>query len=225
MQIYDISVPISRDLPCFPGDPPTSVDPVSRLGRGDAANVAHLSLSTHAGTHIDAPRHFMENGTAVDGLPLSLLVGEALVVDMRGVREIGRPELAAVALEGVERLLLKTDNSALWERDGFCGDYSALTEDGAAYLLQQGVRLVGIDYLSIEAFTGDGTVHRLLLGSGGIILEGLDLSEIAAGRYELVCLPLKVRGGDGAPARAILRRHGAGGTSGFDPHTSRWPLS
>ena len=225
MQIYDISVTISRTLPTFPGDPPVTLKPVSRLDKGDAANVAQLSLSTHAGTHIDAPRHFVDNGPAVDEVPLALLIGEALVADLRGVRKIGPEELAPLALDSVERLLLKTDNSSLWERGGFCEDYAALTGEGAAYLLGRGVRLVGIDYLSVEAFGGDGNVHRCLLEGGVFILEGLDLSGVAAGRYELICLPLKVREGDGAPARAILRRRGAGGAGEFDPHTSRWPLS
>lgn len=225
MQIFDITVTLSGELPLFPGDPPVTVQPVTSLQRGDAANVARLSLGTHAGTHIDAPRHYDDRGRGVDTLPLGLLMGDALVADCRGVREIGRNLLAALPLEGVERLLLRTDNSGLWGRPGFWEDYCAVTEAGARYLLEAGIRLVGIDYLSIESFAGDGRVHRLLLAGGVVVLEGLNLGGVAPGRYELLCLPLKVLDGDGAPARAVLRRRGAGGHPEFDPHTSKWPMA
>ncbi|HEY6007042.1 MAG TPA: cyclase family protein [Geobacteraceae bacterium] len=226
MQIFDITVPLSGELPVFPGDPPVTVQPVTSLIRGDAANVARLSLSTHAGTHVDVPRHCDDRGLSVDRLPLDLLMGDALVADCRGVREIGRDILVALPLAGVERLLLRTDNSGLWDRPGFWEDYCAVSEEGARYLLEAGVRLVGIDYLSIEAFAGDGRVHRLLLSGGMTILEGVNLAAVPPGRYELICLPLKVADGDGAPARAILRRRrGEGGHQEFDPHTSKWPVA
>jgi len=226
MKIYDISVPISGDLPIFPGDPPTRIDPVTALNRGDTANVARISLSTHCGTHIDAPRHYSDSGLSVEHLPLDLLIGKTLLVEVNGVKKIDRGVLSRLPLAGEERLLIKTDNSALWERPGFHEDYAHLTEDGAEYLLEMGIRLVGIDYLSVERFDSDGKIHRLLLKNGVVILEGLNLKGIEAGGYELICLPLKISDGDGAPARAVLRRKSDAGTGGyFDPHTTKWPLA
>jgi arylformamidase len=226
MQIFDITVPLSPELPVFPGDPAVLIEPVTSLARGDSANVSRLCLSSHAGTHVDVPRHCDDRGLAVDRLPLELLVGEALVADCRGARVIDRRLLSRFPLKGVERLLLKTDNSELWGRPGFWEDYSAVSEAGARYLLEAGVRLVGIDYLSVEAFTGNGLVHRLLLGAGVTILEGVNLVDVPAGRYELLCLPLKVMDGDGAPARAILRRRKGGAAQPeFDPHTTKWPMA
>lgn len=226
MEIYDISVPISAELPAWPGDPQVEIAPVARLERGDGANVSRVTLSTHSGTHIDVPRHYDDRGIPVDQLPLDLLVGEALVVDLRNVREIGRRELARYPIRGVERVLLKTDNSLLWDRAGFCEEYAHLTEEGAGYLLEAGVRLVGIDYLSVERFGSGGEIHRLLLANGVIILEGVKLDGVAEGRYELLALPLKIRGGDGAPARALLCRRGEpAGSKERDLHTTRWPLA
>jgi arylformamidase len=226
MKIYDISISLSPDLPYFPGDPPVRIEPVTRITLGDPANVTHLSLSTHSGTHVDVPRHYNDHGISVDHLPLTLLIGTTYLADLRGVAEVGRKELERLPLAGMERLIIRTDNSHLWDRPGFCEDYTSLTNDGAEFLLSTGVRLVGIDYLSIERFRSDGGVHRLLLGNGVVILEGLNLDGVEQGSYELICLPLKIRGGDGAPARAVLRSsEKMAETTGFDPHTSRWPLA
>jgi arylformamidase len=205
MQIYDISVPLVTGLPGYPGDPPVVVESVLTLAAGDGAQVARLTLADHSGTHIDAPSHMLADGAPVDGVPLAALIGPVLVADLRGVAMVGARELAELPLAGVQRLLLKTDNSRLWNLPDFYPDYVALSEDGAQFLLRAGIRLVGIDYLSIERFGGDGAVHRLLLGDGVVILEGLDLSAITAGCYELLCLPLRLAGGGGAPARAVLR--------------------
>jgi arylformamidase len=224
MKIYDITMPLSRDLPTFPGDPRVQVEPVTRIARGDAANVSRIVMATHSGTHIDAPLHFDDRGVPVDHIPLTLLVGKALLVEIHGVRQIGRKELARLPIGGEERLLIRTGNSLLWDRPGFVEDYAHLTPDGVEYLLETGVRLVGIDYLSVEAFDGTGEIHRSLLGNGVVILEGLKLDGIPAGKYELICLPMKIAGGDGAPVRAILRgREEASGE--FEPHSTRWPLS
>jgi arylformamidase len=226
MKIYDISVPLSDDLPVFPGDPKVEIEPVARLDRGDAANVSRITMSTHSGTHLDAPRHFKEHGISIDHLPLSLFIGAALLAELSGVRAIGRAELAGLPLEGAERLLLKTDNSRLWDRPGFAEDFAHLTTDGAGYLVEKGIKLVGIDYLSVESFAGNGDVHRLLLGNGVAILEGLNLAGVPAGNYELISLPLKIKGGDGAPVRAALRsRERSGAGAEFDPHTTKWPLA
>ncbi|HEY6873776.1 MAG TPA: cyclase family protein [Geobacteraceae bacterium] len=226
MKIYDITVPISPSLPVFPGDPQVRIEPVTRIAQGDPANVSSITLSSHCGSHIDVSRHYNDRGVSVDHLPLTLLVGKALVADLRGVAEIGAKALARLPLGEVERLLLRTDNSLLWERKGFYENYAHLTPEGADYLVRMKVRLVGIDYLSIERFDGNGDVHRRLLENGTVILEGLNLDGIEAGDYELLCLPLKIKGGDGAPVRAVLRSQEAiSPESGFDPHTSRWPLA
>jgi arylformamidase len=162
-------------------------------------------MGDHSGTHLDAPGHQLPGGASLDAVPLSLLMGRALVADLRGATEIGVRQLERLPLRGEERLLLKTDNSLLWDQPGFRSEYVALSVEGAGYLVRSGIRLVGIDYLSIERFGGDGSVHRTLLENGVIILEGLDLSTVSAGLFELICLPLRIAGGNGAPARAVLR--------------------
>lgn len=206
MRIYDFSVPISEGLPVYPGDPPPAVEPVLLLSRGDGAEVSRITLGDHAGTHIDAPGHMLAGGMTVEAVPLSLLMGRALVADLRGAGAIGPAELARLPLTGEERLLLKTDNSSLWEMSDFRRDHVALTEAGADFLVRAGIGLAGIDYLSIERFGGGGSVHRRLLEAGVVILEGLDLSAVAEGIYELICLPLRLPGAGGAPARAVLRQ-------------------
>ena len=204
MKIYDITVPLSEDLPVFPGDPPVRIGPVTRVAGGDDANVSIVSLSSHSGTHLDPPRHFNDHGIPIDQIPLTTLVGNVLLVEITSPRSIDRAALERFPIRGEERLILKTGNSRFWESPSFCPDFSHLTEDGARYLVDLGVRLVGIDYLSVERFGGDGNVHRTLLDGGVIILEGLKLDEVPAGSYELICLPMKLKDGDGAPARAIL---------------------
>ena len=226
MTIHDITIPISPSTPTFPGDPQVRIDPITRISKGDSANVSRISMSSHCGSHIDVSLHYNDHGVSVDHLPLTLLMGSALVADLRGHTEIDAKALARLPLAGVERLLLRTDNSLLWDREGFYEEYAHLTKDGAAFLVEKKIRLVGIDYLSIERFDGDGEVHRLLLENGTVVLEGLNLDGIEGGEYELICLPLKIKGGDGAPVRAILRsREELREGSGFDPHTSKWPLA
>lgn len=226
MRIYDITVPLSAELPVYPGDCALEITPWSRIAAGDEANVSRLTLCTHAGTHLDPPRHFNDQGITVDQIPLERLIGPAHVVEIQGVHLIGRKELERLPVKGVERLLLKTRNSRLWKEHQFCQDYSALSVEGAHFLLEAGVKLVGIDYLSIEGMDGDGSVHRTLLDGGVLIVEGLNLSEVEPGEYELICLPLKIKGGDGAPVRALLRGGAAPGAEpDFDPHTTRWPLA
>jgi len=161
----------------------------------------------------------------VDQIPLERLIGPALVLEVEGHPHLGRAELERFPLSGVERLLLKTGNSRLWNRQGFQRNFTALTVDGAQFLVEAGVRLVGIDYLSVEPMDGDGTVHQTLLGNGVLVVEGLNLSQVHPGEYELICLPLKIEGGDGAPVRAVLRGATSGAQAGFDPHTTKWPLA
>ena len=227
MKIHDITLSVSAELPVYPGDPPFMLEPVSRIAAGEGANVSRISCSTHCGTHLDAPYHFNDQMGSVDNLPLSLLIGSAMLVEFSpDVKEIGREQLEHLPIRNEARLLLKTGNSELWERKEFSEEYAHLTEEGAGYLLEMGVRLVGIDYLSIERYAGPGSVHRLLLDNGVVILEGLNLKGVGEGRYELICLPMKIKGGDGAPVRAVLRTRDHSHPVGeFDPHTSRWPLS
>jgi arylformamidase len=225
MKIYDISMPLSEATPVFPGDPPVLREPFLELRKGDEANVSRLALSTHSGTHIDAPRHMDDRGVTVDHISLPLLIGRALVVEMTGTRRISRKELERFPIKGEDRLLLKTENSKLWSLPEFSENYTCLTEDGADYLAGIGIGLVGIDYLSIEP-PDSSSVHRKLMQHGIIILEGLDLSEVPAGIYQLICLPLRVKDGDGAPARAILmQKQGGEHHGGLDVHTTRWPLA
>ncbi|HEY5513605.1 MAG TPA: cyclase family protein [Geomonas sp.] len=224
MRIYDITMPLSAELPVYPGDFPVVVAPWTRIADGDSANVSRLTLCTHSGTHLDPPRHFSDQGLSVDDIPLGLLIGKALVLEILGVPAIGRRELERLPVKGVERLLLKTDNSELWKKSEFSPDFAALSVEGAGYLLEAGVKLVGVDYLSVESVEGDGEVHRTLLANGVLILEGLNLADVEPGEYELICLPLKIKDGDGAPVRALLRG-GAGAELSFDPHTTKWPLA
>lgn len=189
----------------YHGDPPVEVGPALALERGDPANVTRLALGSHTGTHVDAPRHFIPDGDTVDRLPLDALIGPVRVLECPP-GPVGRDAVTGAGLSGESRVIFKTGNSALWRRDRFVRGYQALTLDGARELVRSGVALVGIDYLSIEEFGAPGhPVHRCLLEAGVVILEGLDLSAVAAGRYELLCLPLRIRDGDGAPARALLR--------------------
>ncbi|MFN0086974.1 MAG: cyclase family protein [Blastocatellia bacterium] len=208
MKLYDITVPISNDLPVYPGDPPIEVTRIMSMEKGDIARVSHLSFSTHIGTHIDPPCHFMADGLTSDRLPLDLFIGPARVVDVGEAAVIDAALLARFDLDGVERLLFKTRNSRYWrETNEFQTDFVHLETDGAVLLVERGIRLVGIDYLSIEKFNFDKpTTHWTLLGAGVVIVEGLDLGEVPPGDYELICLPLKIRDGDGGPARVVLRQ-------------------
>lgn len=207
MTVIDISLPIHSRMVVYEGDPGVEVAPRLEIARGDTANVSLLSMGSHTGTHVDAPAHFIEGGATVEALPLDVLIGPALVAEVTSAPVIGRRDLEALPLEGVSRLLLKTHNSLLWARGAFTRDFVALELAGARYLTERGLRLIGIDYLSIEPFHSPGhPVHRHLLGAGVVILEGLDLARVTPGTYELVCLPLPARGIDGAPCRAVLRR-------------------
>ncbi len=208
MRIYDITVPLSPALPVYPGDPEVTIMPLAQLQWGDAANVSRLVLSSHTGTHLDAPRHFFAEGLTIDGLDLHVLMGPARVCAFPHVTtHLTADDLRPLGLAGTKRLLLQTPNAALWQKTGFQTNYVALTESAACLLVEMGVQLVGIDYLSVDAFERqDFPVHRILLGAGVLILEGLDLRAVPPGDYELLALPLLLQHGDGAPVRAILRQ-------------------
>lgn len=207
MPIYDITLPISDDLPVWPGDPRPCITRVADLARGDAFTLSALQMSAHTGTHVDAPAHFIEGGATVDALPLDVLVGPARVVHLPDADVITASVLDALNIPPVpSRLLFRTRNSDLWAKGvtGFREDFVALSEDAARWLVARGVRLVGVDYLSVAPAADPATVHVILLRAGVVIVEGLNLSAVPAGEYDLVCLPLKVVGAEGAPARAIL---------------------
>ena len=207
MAIYDISLPISESLVVWPDDPGIQLTHASHLDRGDPCTVTHLSLGAHTGTHVDAPAHFISGGPGIERLDLEVLVGPALVVHALEVDALSADVLEGLNIPpGTERLLFRTRNSACWARGDadFDESFVAITEDGARWLVERGVRLVGIDYLSVGPFRDTIGTHQVLLGAGVIALEGLDLGRIVPGVYQLYCLPLKIVGCDGAPARAIL---------------------
>jgi arylformamidase len=205
--LIDVSVPLRQGLPTFPNNPEFELQPLKRIADGGSSNVSRLVLGTHTGTHVDAPRHFFDEGAGVDGLALNLLIGRARVVEINKRGPITADDLAAAGLREDFRILFRTPNSALWNSTVFHEDYAHLTEAGARYLVEQGVKLVGIDYLSIEQFKKAGApAHRTLLSNGVIIIEGLNLADAEPGMYEMYCLPLLVVGGDGAPARVVLKR-------------------
>ncbi len=206
-KLLDVSVPLAAGMPAYPGNPDFELQPIKRIAEGASSNVSRLVMGTHTGTHVDAPRHFLEHGAGVDALPLDLLIGRARVVEITKRGGIGAEELAAAGLREDLRVLLKTPNSALWNDTGFHQDYTYVTEEGARYLVTQGVKVIGVDYLSVEQFKKAGApAHRALLSQGIVIIEGLNLSDADPGMYEMYCLPLRVVGGDGAPARVILKR-------------------
>lgn len=206
--IYDITLPVSPRLPVWPGDPPLELERIESMDAGAHANVSRLACSVHLGTHVDAPHHFLNDGRTVETLPLEVLTGPCFVAHLPDeVDLVTASVLEAAALpDGVERLLLRTRNSYLWARgeSRFQTDFVAVSEDGAAWLVQRGVRLIGVDYLSVAPFRQSEPTHRALLAAGVVVVEGLDLSAVAGGHYGLYCLPLKLVGSDGAPARVIL---------------------
>ena len=212
MRIYDVSVPISTTTtPVYPGDPRIEINSASAISNGDAANVSLLNFGVHTATHTDAPAHFIEGAATVRQLPLEVLLGRARVVEVPlDVRAVDAGHVSADVLNGATRVLLKTRNSAFWQEssNNFREDFTYITPAAARSLVHQGVRLVGIDYLSVDEFgSANYETHRVLLGSSVVIIEGLNLAEVPAGDYELICLPLLIASGtgDGAPARTILR--------------------
>jgi arylformamidase len=208
MKIYDITIPISPGMLVWPGDPPVVLERVSSMDAGAHDNVSRLACSVHTGTHVDAPHHFLNDGRTVDALPLDVLTGSVQVIGISedvGLITADILEKAAVQV-GTIRLILKTRNSRLWDSSPgeFVRDFVGLSDDGARWLAGTGVKLVGIDYLSIAPYKQSVPIHRALLEPGIVILEGLDLRLVSPGFYTLYCLPLKLVGSDGAPARVIL---------------------
>jgi arylformamidase len=209
MRTYDISLTISPDMPVWPGDPKVVIKRIAKISEGDNANVSQLELSVHTGTHLDAPNHFLDQDkTTVEQLDLKTLAGRAYVLHLPDEVDL----ITRTILENAEipprtrRLLLRTRNSHLWaqQEKKFNQTFVGIDASGAEYLTERGVRLVGVDYLSVAPYHEGRPTHEILLGSGVVIVEGLDLSQVSQGRYTLYCLPLKLQGAEGAPARAIL---------------------
>jgi arylformamidase len=205
-RIFDISVPVANGGVVYPGNPEIRIEAHSELGRGASSNLSRITFGSHTGTHVDAPRHFLEAGSAVDRLPLNVLMGPARVIAFgNDVMRITAADLQRHPLEGVERVLLRTRNSGFVTDRAFHPDFTYIAPDGAEHLASLGVRLVGVDYYSVEQFrSGHHRTHRTLLERGIIIVEGLDLSAVEPGEYAFTCLPLRLEGLDGAPARAVL---------------------
>jgi len=208
MTIYDISLTISPDLPTWPGDPPLKLEQIEFMDKGADANVTRISAAVHLGTHVDAPRHFINDGRTVESLPLDVLTGPCYVTQLPdGVEAITAEVLERTEITSeMKRVLFGTRNSHLWAKgeSKFQTDFVAVTEDGAEWLVKRGVQLVGVDYLSVAPYGDSVPTHTVLLKAGVVVVEGLNLSQVSRGFYDLYCLPLKIAGSDGAPARAIL---------------------
>ena len=209
MQTYDISLTISPSLPVWPGDPRIEFERTSDIEKGDLANVTRMNMGVHTGTHVDAPFHFLGGKTpTVEQLSLRTLTGRAYVLHLPDeVDAISRKVLEAMEVPPrTRRLLFRTRNSKSWadKAHPFNKDFVAITADGAEFLVEHSIKLVGVDYLSVAPFDAPRPTHEILLKAGTVIVEGLDLSQVSQGRYTLYCLPLKLAGCDGAPARAIL---------------------
>ena len=207
--IIDITVPMQSEMPVWPGTKGIRLTPIMRLENGDSSNLSRLDCNLHTGTHVDAPSHFLADGTTVETLPLDVLVGPAFVAHLLKVKYVTPEDLANLNLpSNVKRLLLRTRNSELWttETTEFRKDFVALTPDAAQWIVDNGISLIGVDYLSVQRYSDDSVTHEILLGAGVVALEGLNLSGVQSGFYELICLPLRLVGAEASPVRAILRR-------------------
>ena len=207
MRTYDITLMVSSDMPTWPGDPNVVLERTNKIEEGANANVSRLDMGVHTGTHVDAPFHFLQDGTGIDQIALKTLTGRAYVLHLPDVEVITAQVLEESSIPPrTRRVLFKTRNSEYWARGEteFQTDYVGLSADAAEYLVGRGVKLVGVDYLSVAPFKQSRPTHEILLKAGIVIVEGLDLTEVTQGRYTLYCLPLKLKDSDGAPARAIL---------------------
>ncbi len=205
---FDISLTITPNLPVWPGDPTIVLERVNKIEEGANSNVSRLVMGVHAGTHVDAPVHFLPGAKSVEELALEILIGPAQVIQIPDSVDVITSDILEDAdiAEDTTRLLLKTRNSVLWQEKipSFHKDFVAIDASGAEFLVKRGIQLIGIDYLSVAPYKKSRPTHQILLQAGIVILEGLDLFKVPAGQYELFCLPLRLGGSDGAPARAVL---------------------
>jgi arylformamidase len=204
----DVSVPLRTGMVHWPGDPDVTIAHVHSFANGDQATVSRIDMGAHTGTHMDAPLHLVPGGAGIDTMPIDTTVGPARVVAIDDPAAVTRAALASLDVQEGERLLVKTRNSnRAWASTAFVEHFVHLTTDAARYLAERRIRCIGVDYLSVSGYREDpAPTHRALLEAGVWIIEGLDLSRVEPGLHDLVCLPLRIAGGDGAPARAILRR-------------------
>ena len=204
----DVSVPLRTGMVHWPGNPPVIIERRCNRDRGDSSNVSVLSLGSHTGTHMDAPAHFIDSGATIDQAPFSAVIGQARVIEIKDTESIKASELKSHRIRRGEKILFKTRNSKhCWKTDVFAEDFVYLSTEAAEFLARSRIQTIGMDYLSIAGSKNGGhETHRTLLESGIWIIEGLDLSRIRPGKYDLICLPLRIAGGDGAPSRALLRR-------------------
>ena len=207
MAIIDISLGLKPDFPVWPGHPEIRFNKIQEIGKGSKANVTQIELGAHSGTHLDAPLHFLADGFDVTGLDLETLIGPALLIDVSDAQVINAALLETLSIpQNTERLLIKTSNSQLWSENNtdFNPDFVAVSNSGAKWIVERGIRLVGVDYLSVAPYGNSGPTHRTLLQAGVIPVEGLNFNGVKEGRYHLICLPIKLEGCEGAPARAVL---------------------
>ena len=207
MRSYDITLTLSDEIPTWPGDPKFSMERFDKIEAGDNTNTTRFEMSAHTGTHVDAPYHFINHGKGVDQLSLKILTGRVYVLHLPNIDVVTAADLEKADIPPrTRRLLIRTRNSEYWAKGvkEFRTDFVGLTADAADYLVKRGVKLVGVDYLSVAPYKQSRPTHEILLRANLIIVEGLNLAEVAQGRYMLYCLPLKLKGADGAPARAIL---------------------
>ncbi len=204
----DISVYLKNGMVHWPSDPPLKIERISDMDKGDKNNLSIISMGVHSGTHMDAPLHFISDGKGIDEMPIEATIGPAHVIEIHDTESIKPDELIKHNINENERVLFKTINSKkCWKDDNFRDDFVYISNEAAEYLVEQKVMTAGVDYLSIGGYKKNGTeVHRIMLGAGIWVIEGLNLSQTETGKYELICLPLKILGSDGAPARAILKK-------------------
>jgi arylformamidase len=207
MKLIDVTVPLDASLPTYPGNTPFTLEAIKRIADGGSSNVSTLHLSAHAGTHVDAPRHMFDGGAGAESLSLELLCGRTRVIELATRKGVTADDLRPFDLHEDVRLLIKTHNSRLWGAPVFHDNFVGMTEPAARHLVANGVKVLGVDYLSVEEYKTPGApAHRALMSGGTVIIEGLNLRDVEPGHYEMFCLPLAVVGSDGAPARVILRR-------------------
>ena len=205
-KIYDVTLSIEPGMLNWPGNPQVTIDTIKSIDQGSSSNVSMLHIGTHTATHVDAPRHFIPGAPGIDSIKPEVLLGKARLFQITETNHIDRKLLKGLDLQGVTRLLLGTRNSALLKQSQHEPDFTFVAADAARYLVEAGIKLVGVDYLSIEEYQKEGRpTHNILLGAGVVIVEGLDLAGVPPGDYELICLPLKLKDADGAPARVFLR--------------------
>jgi arylformamidase len=207
MAIIDISLSLKPDFPVWPGHPEIRFKKIQEIGKGSKANVTQIELGAHSGTHLDAPLHFLADGFDVTGLDLETLIGPALLIDVSDVQVVNAALLETLSIpQDTERLLIKTSNSQLWSENNtdFNPDFVAVSNSGAKWIVERGIQLVGVDYLSVAPYGNSGPTHRTLLQAGVIPVEGLNFNGVKEGEYHLICLPIKLEGCEGAPARAVL---------------------